>query len=1043
MENDKEHKLNTINYIYDDIRKIVNSCVIKFENIASAGETATSVRNFDHYLIATREIDTFDSYRNFPREVIRNAGVLDVSKLNEYTLNKHAIPKELRNRILIENRKYIIENYVELNNYYRTLIGLPDLNDKDFVYLDADLCERYNLDPNKPIHEFTVEEIATISYHMNDIITKYPDKKYLNFLGPYAVDLIRARTARNFEIIRADMSSHIVFLRSFFSTYNMCREYFTSVIYVREKYLNDELYDNFIAMSIMLMCIQRVMVNTFKLGVELDFYDLHSIQTFFNSYGVPFFEVLPLDYQRRIMKNVNQLLRAKSTDNCLYDIANLLFLDRVTIVQYYLMKEQLYDDNDKPLELKREFEGPDGEMILKEDVHNMYDIYFQTVDIKEKNINLALEVDASRVDYYETIEDDPYWWDDDDVLQVLTEKEFNCINTKYLGINIMYKLTDLMFQTVYFINMLADKKNEIYRPQLNFFLTIKLPRITTIDVSIFDAVILLCALTCKKNKFAGNIIKTGTKILTVMGFDFEENLTAIREDIKNNPKVYDQQTLKYIEKMNIHSKSDINNLYNNLVGLAEFCIDKMNTTTDVKVFHAYRQLYDSMMIKKYTSEILKKENGEVADTYLDYLNDQQPMLADFVNSCSIDEAGVYIDHILGTLNELIPDLEYLSSINGTDNIMITALVKLIEFFKSYTVELKTINILYLFDDKRFNMIRMVADPRFTVTFEQRERVAYYLDTLGIRVENLVEELVKPLEKIYIHSKIIQDERFNEQYRETIMMNVRTIYEDVFKIIYSDYINSMINDIEYEHKTLLDEMQMYMIKLYIKEDGVAKVPFDKELEMTVEMILEDLPEIRYGDWIKYIGNNIEIDENTPLDERIRYYINLLLNDSIKFVIDSYIKGSIYEEEFMNIRYVDWVKQMYNKLQDSDVVNLDIRDKIYTIFNLIDKKEIQTEHDFKINITEEDYTNIRYADWLTFAMYNGNVDDNILIEDLLQYYINGNLVDGFGYSDKLNEISNELDHNDSMGLPYYNTLDLVEDTHADNIIKLNENIRIYYE
>ena len=148
-----------------------------------------------------------------------------------------------------------------------------------------------------------------------------------------------------------------------------------------------------------------------------------------------------------------------------------------------------------------------------------------------------------------------------------------------------------------------------------------------------------------------------------------------------------------------------------------------------------------MMIKNYTTDILKKENGEVADTYLDYLEDQQPELAECVKKCSIDEAGVYIDHILGTLNELIPDIEYLSSINGTDNIMVTALVKLIEFFKSYTVELKSINVLYLFDDKRFNMIRMVADPRFTVTMEERERIAYYLDTLGIRVENLFEELM--------------------------------------------------------------------------------------------------------------------------------------------------------------------------------------------------------------------------------------------------------------------------------------------------------------
>ena len=1006
MENGKENKLNTIYYVYDDIRKLVNSCVIKFENIANAGESTSSARNFDHYLIASREIDTFDSYRGFPKEVIRKAGVLDISKLNEYTLNKHSIPKELRNKVLIENRKYIIENYVELNDYYRTLIGLPDIGDNDFVYVDQELCEKYDIDPKKPIHEFTKEEISTISYYLDDIKAKYPNKRYLNFLGPYAVDLIRARTARNFEIIRADMTSHIVFLRSFFSTYNLCREYFTSVIYVKEKYLNDELYDNFIAMSIMLMCIQRVMVNTFKLGVELDFYDLHSIQAFFKSYGVPFFEVLPLDYQRRIMKNVNQLLRAKSTDNCLYDIAHLLFLNRVTIVQYYLMKEQLYDNDDKPLYLEREFEGPDGDIIYKEDVHNMYDIYFQTVDIKEKNINLALEVDAARVDYYETIEDDPYWWDDDDTLKVLTEKEFNYINTKYLGINIMYRLTDLMFQTVYFINMLVDKKHEIYRPQLNFFLTIKLPRITNLDVTIFDAVILLCALTCKKNKFAGNIINTGTKILSVMGFDFEENLTAIREEIQNNKKVYDQQTLKYIEKMNIHSKKDINYLYDNLVGFAEFCIEKMNKTNDVKVFQAYRQLYDAMMVKKYTTDVLKKENGEVATTYLDYLEDQHPFLADFVKKCTIEETGVYIDHILGTLNELIPDLEYLSSINGTNNIMVIALVKLIEFFKSYTVELKTLNILYIFDDKRYNMIRMVTDPRFSVTMQGHERVAYYLDTLGIRVENLVEELVKPLDKFYMHIKLNHDERFDEQYRETVELNVKTIYEDVLKILYGDCINSMINNVNFDHKVLLDEMQMFMIKFYIREEGVYNLPLDKEFEMLTRMIVEELPEIRYSDIISYISGELTIDEDSTIEERIRYYSVLSIDNVIRYLYDTEFINNMEVDDSINIRYTDWSKRLLNNIIGNDEINTFDKENVYSSLSLDNEKELCFEHQFNTNIKEEDYMRILYANMISFAVYNTQLDDNI------------------GFEEDTHMIDDNLNH-------------------ADNIIKFNENIRIYYE
>ena len=1003
---DKDKKLNTINYIYDDIKKVVNSCVIKYKNRADAQETVSSIRNFDHYYIASQEIDTFDSYSSFPRTVIRRAGVLDEAKIIAYSNNKSLIPHELKYRILVENRKYIKENYVETNNYYRELIGLPDVLDKNYIYLKPELCKEYKLDPNKPLHEYEDDEIAIISSHLPDIIAAHPDKGYLKYLGPYKVDLIHARTAKNFDIIKADIdSSHMVFLKSFFSTYNMCREYFTAVIYVKEKYNTDPLYDSFIAMSIMLMCIQRMMVNTFKLGVELDFYDLHSIQRFFDSYGVPFFEILPLDYQRSIMKNVNRLLRMKSTDNCLCDLASLLFLDRVTIVKYYLMKEQKYDKDDQPLEIFREFYDEDDEVILKEDVHNMYDLYFQMVDIKERNINLALEESSSRVDYYETIEDDPYWWDDDDVLTVLTDKEFNYIDTKYMGLNIMYNLTDLMFESVYFLNMLVDKKNEIYRPQLNFFLTVKLPRITTRDVSVFDAVILLCALLCKKNHFAGNIIKTGTKILSVMGFDFEENLTLIRDEIRLNKKIYDQNILKFIKNMNIHSKDDVNNLYNNLVGFADYCVTKMNNTSDIRVYQAYKKLYDALMVKNYTTKILRKSDGEIADTYLDYLQDQQPDLAEVVENCSTDQAGVFIEHILATLNELIPDLEYLSSVNGTDNVMVRALIKLIEFFKSYTVELKHVNIHYMFDSKRYNVIRMIADPRFLVTFENRERVAYYLDSLSIHNESFVDDFIKPVNKIYIHCKFMYENHFDEKYHEEVMMNIKAIYEDIMRMIYSDHINSLYNNIEPKFKLNIEDLFMNYIRLFIDENSDSGFDINDSIEsMQTNMVEEEMYRIRYSDLIFRLINKYELKYNMNLDDRSKYHIGIQVSDLIKHITEySFIEDNIEMQDRMYMRYSDMIDIARIIIEQGKTIPLEERNKYHINIINCEKCKLDNITEFKSSQLYRDCVEVIYVDLINFII-SDRIDENIDIND---------------------DFTTESEFTDN------------------EIIKIKENIRIYYE
>ena len=103
---DKDKKLNTINYIYDDIKKVVDSCVIKYNNRADAQETVSSIRNFDNYYIATQELDTFDSYPSFPRIVIRRAGVLDEAKIIAYSNNKTLIPHDLKYKILVENNGF-------------------------------------------------------------------------------------------------------------------------------------------------------------------------------------------------------------------------------------------------------------------------------------------------------------------------------------------------------------------------------------------------------------------------------------------------------------------------------------------------------------------------------------------------------------------------------------------------------------------------------------------------------------------------------------------------------------------------------------------------------------------------------------------------------------------------------------------------------------------------------------------------------------------------------------------------------------------------
>ena len=71
------------------------------------------------------------------------------------------------------------------------------------------------------------------------------------------------------------------------------------------------------------------------------------------------------------------------------------------------------------------------------------------------------------------------------------------------------------------------------------------------------------------------------------------------------------------------------------------------------------------------------------------------------------------------------------SINGTNNNIINALVSMINFFKSYTQDLRNLNILYYLDDKFYNKIRMIHDPSLFVRMYPEIKALKYNDTLNI------------------------------------------------------------------------------------------------------------------------------------------------------------------------------------------------------------------------------------------------------------------------------------------------------------------------
>lgn len=1023
--------------ILNDIKSMVDNVIIKLSYQAEQYETVNIKREAERYITAYMERDNFNSYRSYPMDVLAKAGISNLNDLATYSNDRHSIPHDKRKAVVKAMRETVIKEYVEMNDYYRELIGLPSTKtpESEFIYLTEEEMKFYNIDEARPIHEYPKE----IQYKLErelipQLIELYPERTYLKHMGSKSVNLVRAREARNFEIIFTDINLDSVFMRAFFETYDFAREYFMNMLYnkgLRDRY---DLYDNFIGMHIMIMTIQRLVVDTIKMGIDRDFYDLISIKKLFNVYGVPFFEDLPLDYQRTIVKNVNMLIRSKSTDKVLYDIANTLFYERVKIYKYYLVKQRKFDEYGEPIFLYKEkildssaekyyimssnkktyafaiyrgklatieeavsyapdsiytkdvitgetirifmlddrlysepvetngqiitevvmYDGNGNKYVLGVeknrltteqmplnkvvvyDYENMFDVYFQAVDILEKNVISSLETKYNRYSYEEVTSDDVYWWETEELKQELYEREYNYIDTKYLSITVMQNVTKMLYETSYYLNMLVDHKNTNTTIESRIFnsdnmklgtdyLYVTLDRFSSVPISIFDAVMTICALIAKKNGMKGNIIvESPSKILSVLGFNFEANFDLIRENIKKYKRVFkNQEILKYLDLLDIRTVKDIDTLFNNFRNFSEFCADVIATTTDINEYRAYKELYKVITVRKDSVELFKLTNGEVASTYLEYLYDKVPNIAKIIDEMHKDKTGIYIEHVIGKLNELIPEIEYLNTLNGTNNNIVQAIQGLVNFFKSYTVDLRTLNILYMFDNKTLNKIYMIDDPRLFITLYGNDLFPTYSDNLQPIVafdknDNLV---IYDPEKTKIQLNPVE---YIESFNEIEQLITKLKIDDILQLDYKDVMEMYA---EFTNQDIIDLRDFKNIesRLHLKEEFID---LKHIIILKFLLMVMDKLELDYKDIIKEIPVNMTILHDLKIKIKNVMY-NHVYQDDKYFVRDS-CATNICQNIFnsLEFNYKDIIKELINLIQPS--INLQIYDKVKIIY-----------------------------------------------------------------------------------------------------------------
>ena len=719
---------NPLSGLYNDFVAILKDLVVKYVNEAENYETLATKKAGDAYVAAYYKMDTFLSY-NYTTEDFNEVGIHDKDLIIKYSANRRLIPVKYRDALLKRHREkfvgyyqttngitsWVPGTYVEKNEYYRKLAGMPplDATEDDFIYVSREIGETYGISTTTPLHQLSSEKLSILDEigYLDEIRAIYSGEKYayLDFMASRSIPVAVARKAKNFSLLR--MSQNVnsdVMVAQFKQIYEQCRIYFVETIY---SYMHSKIitgYDNFIGLSIMIMAMQQIIMRQIKIVIDRDFFDTELIKWLFDAYSVPYIHNLSFNIKKSLAQNLNHLIQYKGTNRVLFDIGTILGIDHLIFYKYYLMKVQKYGEDGEPVVATREETDDYGVVHTVPDYESMYDVYFQKVELDDPDYLIALKEYQNMENYREVTENDPLWWEDEDLYEELYDEAYNYKETKYLSMSIAYRMSEIMFDTTYLLRLLIDKKEEVSHIQ------VLLPRILgTEPTNLFTCVIALCAMTAKMHGLAGDILVEPSKILHILGFNFTHDFDKIREDIASNPLLDSNEILKYLQNMTAYTADSVNKLYNNIVDLAYFLEDAMADATDKDVYHAYYDLYRALYITQENQAIFTipgtEDNPRYAQTYLEYLQYLNADLYSFINDMDVVDIPQYAEHIISRIIQIIPEVEGLYSLINSNSTVVDALIQLVKFFKSHTTELLGLTIVYILDIKALNMLKLIDD----------------------------------------------------------------------------------------------------------------------------------------------------------------------------------------------------------------------------------------------------------------------------------------------------------------------------------------------
>lgn len=888
-----------------NVKLLAINSVVKDEEEALKYETVESLKAADLFIACKEGRAKFNMF-SYSADVLLQCGIPQ-DMIVKCVLDRENIPESKR-ALCVERMVYnTIRDYKETNTYYRRLQGLPPVGDKGLFiedYIPANLVDSINI--KVPIHELSDDQIVMLDTYgiLDRIIKDHPELLYLQFLIYNKVDSYTARKAEKFQLLYVPIIENVEIYNRFRNKYEQNRVFSMKTVYSDAFKYGSDYYDKFMMVFIMIQTLIDMISEVQEYIARRELLDYRTIKYIFDSYNVPFFADIPLKYQIAMVKNINTLIKYKSTTKNMVDICSLFGFDNTEIFKYYLLKDRKTNPDGSYIFATKTVQDPyTGEYYETEDHDANYDLKFVKVPIDEKADDYVKVVENYE-DYDSITLLDPTWDGEEDheaIKSAILEKEFSYVRSKYISIATVYSVSEIAFDLPYFYNILFDDV------ELEEQLTLAIPYIdSSKHFRISDVFCYLFALTYIFNGVEDDIMDTPTKVMHIKGFNFKADMQALGAYIYEKGFTFEELGIDNFQypTSEILTFNQLMTIFTENKKVHDHIVKQMNNADNKRIYDIYKKIYDSLMITDFNLEFFRLDNGEMAKTYTEFLEYRDSSLfRSLYNIKSITDIEARQRQIYSVISEVVYCLdEYLDntklkniyqaipSVSG--DYVKQYLMKVINFFKSYKVDLLGITTLYTFDDKLSNTIKAIDDLTLSSRFDQ-ELIIKTIERLNFDTKSTIKDRVGLLEKIVFDISRIEYLTLNERYdaldKDKAMIIINRYLDTTYKLLDSydictvrevDLVTKYIDAINLVATHDVDE------RIKLKET----YGFDKSFEFSSKYSPEDSYEIRNDKFIDDIVTIIDaINKSVIKDIQYRYTnkestfldINANKNDKAQF------------------------------------------------------------------------------------------------------------------------------------------------------------------